>query len=264
MSTQGARFHVLVPARLSATRLPGKPLLDVVGKPLVVRVLEVARASGAVSHHVATDDPRIAEVVRAHGGAAILTRENHASGTDRLAEAAEALGLEDDAIVLNLQGDEPLVPSDWLGQLAHDLSRKPEASMATLAAPIRDPAALFDPNAVKVVRDEQGYAAYFSRAPIPFVRGVFETGIPFELPRGVPFLRHIGLYAYRVGTLRRLTSLPPAASESAESLEQLRALHAGMRIQVRIVDEPPAHGVDTPEDLARVRAYFARLAEVGG
>lgn len=252
-------FHVLVPARLGASRLPGKPLRDVWGKPLVVRVLDVARASGAASVHVATDDEGIAEVVRAHGDGVLLTRDDHASGTDRLAEAADQLGLPDDAIVLNLQGDEPLIPPDFLPMLAEDLRRETSAGIATLAAPIAEPSLLFDPNAVKVVTDERGFAGYFSRAPIPFVRGLFDRGVPHELPAGVPFLRHIGLYAYRASTLRAITGREVCPHEDAEKLEQLRALHAGIRIHVRVVPTPPPPGVDTPEDLARVIAHFEAL-----
>ena len=252
-------FRVVIPARLGATRLPGKPLLDVEGKPLVVRVLENARRSAATEVVVATDDGRIVEAVEAAGGRAIITSPDHPSGTDRLAEVAAKLGWEDDEIVVNLQGDEPMVPGALLADLAGALHARPRAGIATMATPLRDPALLVDPNVVKVVLDHEGFALYFSRAPIPWLRGTMRSdgAARAELPPWMPCLRHLGLYAYRAGTLKRLTSEAPAPCERAESLEQLRALWLAIPIHVTVLEDAPPQGVDTEEDLARVRRHFS-------
>ncbi|HJL14946.1 MAG TPA: 3-deoxy-manno-octulosonate cytidylyltransferase [Sandaracinaceae bacterium LLY-WYZ-13_1] len=255
-----ADFRVVIPARYASQRLPGKALLDVGGAPLVVRCLERAMAAGAAEVVVAVDDPRIAEAVQAAGGEAQMTSPEHPSGTDRLAEVVEARGWDDDAIVVNLQGDEPLVPPALLSRLAAALDARPSAGLATMAVPITEPAELFARSAVKVVLDDAGMALYFSRAPIPWVRDAFVDGAPSTLPAGVPFLRHLGLYAYRVSTLRRLSAAPRASLEAAESLEQLRALALGLPIHVTVLDEAPPPGVDTPEDLARVRQIVAARA----
>jgi 3-deoxy-manno-octulosonate cytidylyltransferase (CMP-KDO synthetase) len=209
-------------------------------------------AAGADEVVVAVDDPRIAEAVQAAGGEAEMTSPDHASGTDRLAEVAEKREWGDDAIVVNLQGDEPLVPPELLARLAQSLDAHPSAGVATMAVPITEPAEVFSESAVKVVLDDGGFALYFSRAPIPWVRGAFGGAEP-ALPEGVPFLRHLGLYAYRVSTLRRISHAPRAALERAESLEQLRALALGVPIHVTVLEEAPPPGVDTPEDLERVR-----------
>lgn len=245
-------FRVVVPARYASERLPGKPLALIAGKPLVVWCYERARAAGAEQVVVAVDDPRIAEVVRAAGGEAEMTSPDHPSGTDRLAEVAEQRGWNDDAIVVNLQGDEPLVPPELLSRLAGALDAHPSAGIATMAVRITEPAEVFAESAVKVVLDDRGFALYFSRAPIPWVRGSFGGADP-TLPRDVPFLRHLGLYAYRVSTLRRLSSTPRSMLESAESLEQLRALSVGIPIHVTVLDHAPPPGVDTPADLERMR-----------
>jgi 3-deoxy-manno-octulosonate cytidylyltransferase (CMP-KDO synthetase) len=245
------RFHVVIPSRYGATRLPGKPLRLIAGKPMIAHVLERGREAGAASVTVATDDERIVKVVEEHGGVAMMTRADHVSGTDRLHEVATAKGWSDDTIVVNLQGDEPGMPGS-AARLAASLLEDPRAGIATLATPIRAPQELFDPNTVKVVLDDAGFARYFSRAPIPWVRGAFDV-VPAALPEGVPFLRHLGLYAYRVGVLRRLCAAPPAAIERAESLEQLRALALGVAILVGILDSPPSHGVDSEADLARIQ-----------
>ncbi|MCB9637169.1 MAG: 3-deoxy-manno-octulosonate cytidylyltransferase [Sandaracinus sp.] len=254
-------FKVVIPARLASTRLPEKPLADVAGKPLVTRVWERAYDAGADEVIVAADDTRIVDVVTASGGRAVLTSPNHPSGTDRLAEVAASHGWRDDVIVVNLQGDEPLVPGALLRRLANALAEEPEAALATAATPITEPRELFSPSAVKVVVDDRGLALTFSRAPIPWARDAFGPLLraepPNELPKGVPYLRHLGLYAYRVSTLKLLASTPPAAIEKAESLEQLRALAIGLRIHVTVLDQAPPPGVDTPEDLERVRALFA-------
>lgn len=251
-------FKVVIPARYAAQRLPGKPLLDVAGRPLVVRVWERAMESGADEVLVAADDERIVEAVERAGGRAVLTSPAHASGTDRLAEVARERAWSDETIVVNLQGDEPLVSPGVLGELATALASHERAGIATAATPIRDVGSLFAPSVVKVVLDREGYALYFSRAPIPWVRDTFAWGAtPDALPDAAPFLRHLGLYAYRASTLRALAAMPQAAIERSESLEQLRALAAGIAIHVTVLQEAPPPGVDTEEDLARVRAVFA-------
>ncbi len=252
-------FGVIIPARFGSTRLAGKALLDLGGKPMVVRVLELARKSNASFTVVATDDERIVQAVTEAGGVAMLTSPNHLTGTDRLAEVVRRMELAPETVVVNLQGDEPTLPPDLVDLVAHTLMAWPDASLATLAAPLTHPADLFDPNVVKVVADARGRALYFSRAPIPWVREAFTAGgaPPAELP--LPpggFLRHIGLYAYRVATLQRLSETTPAGVERAESLEQLRALWLGMGIQLALTPTVPAAGVDTAEEAIRVRKLF--------
>jgi 3-deoxy-manno-octulosonate cytidylyltransferase (CMP-KDO synthetase) len=254
-----APFGVIIPARYASTRLPGKPLVDLGGKPMIVRVLEVAARAGATFAVVATDDERIADVVTRAGGDAMLTSPHHATGTDRLAEVARRKGFDPELVVVNLQGDEPALPPEHVARVARTLQRTPEAALATLATTIQERQELFDPNVVKVVTDRNGRALYFSRAPIPWQRGDFTLApgaAAGELPPGGPFLRHIGLYAYRVSTLRTLSRTDPVALEQAESLEQLRALWLGLAIQVAVVDGMPAGGVDTAEDAERVRELF--------
>jgi 3-deoxy-manno-octulosonate cytidylyltransferase (CMP-KDO synthetase) len=251
-----ARFTVIVPARHASTRLPGKPLADIAGKPMVVRVAERAIEAGAQRVVVATDDERIKTVVEAHGIAACLTSADHLTGTDRLAEAAALLALDDDAIVVNVQGDEPLLSPALIRAVAELLARHPEAAIATACHPINDEAEAFNPNVVKVVLDHQQYALYFSRATIPWARDAFAGG-PAAVPDGLPIYRHYGLYAYRVRFLRRYPTLAAAPIERFEALEQLRALWHGFRIVVEITAGTPAPGVDTQEDLDRVRALFA-------
>lgn len=250
-------FKIVIPSRMAATRLPGKPLRLLAGKPMVVHVLERASGAGAADIVVATDDARIADVIAREGCRALMTRPDHPSGSDRIHEVVTHFGWADDTIVVNLQGDEPGMPSAAIREAALLLASTPGAHIATLATPIASSKDLFDPSVVKVVLDDGGLARTFSRAPIPFVRGVFDHGMPEALPPGVPFLRHLGLYAYRVGSLRRLCNTPPHAWEKAESLEQLRALAIGMQIAVGILDRPPPHGVDTEADLARAEAELA-------
>jgi 3-deoxy-manno-octulosonate cytidylyltransferase (CMP-KDO synthetase) len=253
-------FTVLIPARFASTRLPGKPLADIAGRPMVVRVAENARNSGAARVVVATDDARIADTVRAHGVDACLTRSDHPTGTDRLAEAAIALGLDDDAIVVNVQGDEPLIAPELVARMAALLASRPDAAIATACHPIHDAAEAFNPNVVKVVLDRAGFALYFSRATIPWAREAFapaRAGTPPDhLPEGLPIYRHYGLYAYRAAFLRRFPTLTPAPIERFEALEQLRALWHGERIVVEVTAGTPAPGVDTREDLERVRALY--------
>lgn len=249
-------FTVIIPARHASTRLPGKPLADIAGKPMVVQVALRAQQSGAARVVVATDDVRIEAAAEAHGIEACLTRSDHPTGTDRLAEAAKLLGIEDDAIVVNVQGDEPLLAPTLMRAMADLLEKHPDAAIATACHPITDPAEVFNPNVVKVVLDHRGYALYFSRATIPWARDAFATGRG-AVPEGLPIYRHYGLYAYRVAFLRRYPTLAPAAIESFEALEQLRALWHGFRIVVAITSGTPAPGVDTPEDLERVRSLFS-------
>lgn len=248
-------FHVVIPARFASTRLPGKPLLDLAGKPMVVRVAEAAARSGAQSVLVATDHAGVAEAVRAHGFAVALTRSDHPSGTDRLAEVAEQLGWSGDTLVVNVQGDEPLIDPDLVALTAARLAES-GADIATVAHPIVIVEDFFNPNVVKVVCRTDGDALYFSRAPIPYARDAFAASRD-ALPAGLPALRHVGLYAYRAAFLCAYAGLSASPLEHFEALEQLRALWHGYRITVATVEHPPAAGVDTPEDAARVRAVFA-------
>jgi len=249
-------FNVLIPARYASTRLPGKPLADIAGKPMVVRVAERAQASGAARVVVATDDQRVIDAARAHGVEAVLTRDDHPTGTDRLSEAARLLGFAPEAIVVNVQGDEPLLEPALIARMANVLAEASDASIATACHPIDDPQEAFNPNVVKVVLDHRNYALYFSRATIPWAREAFGSPV-CSLPPGLPLYRHYGLYAYRVEFLARFPTLPPAPVEQFEVLEQLRALWHGFRIVVDITGGTPAPGVDTPADLERVRALYA-------
>ncbi len=249
-------FRVVIPARFASTRLPGKPLADIAGKPMVVRVAEAAVASGAAEVIVATDDERIEEAVRAHGHRAVMTRADHPSGTDRIAEVVDLLDWKDEAIVVNVQGDEPLIDPRLIGAVAAALASDDVASIATAAHRISDLAEFMSPHVVKVVTAANGHALYFSRAPIPWHRDGLAQ--PTErLPAQLVAQRHIGVYAYRASFLRRYRSLPPAPLEQWEALEQLRALWHGFHIRVIECAHPPAPGVDSPEDLERVRRLFA-------
>jgi 3-deoxy-manno-octulosonate cytidylyltransferase (CMP-KDO synthetase) len=246
----------VIPARYASTRLPGKPLADICGRPMVIRVLERALAAGAEEVRVATDHRTVFDAVTAAGGRAIMTRADHPSGTDRLAEVVAALGWRDEEIVVNVQGDEPLIDPGLIAAVAGEFAADPEAAIATAAHPITDNGEMFNPNVVKLVSDARGRALYFSRAPIPWARDAWAGG-KRDLPPGLPVLRHVGLYAYRVSFLRRYAALAPAPIEQWESLEQLRALWHGFRIRILTLDAAPPAGVDTEEDLARVRAIFA-------
>lgn len=249
-------FHVVIPARYGSTRLPGKPLLAIGDRPMIAHVYQRATESGAAAVIVATDDTRIAEAAQAVGARVCMTRADHPSGTDRLAEVIEQLGLSDDAIVVNLQGDEPLMPPELLAQVADDLADHKDAAISTLCAPLDDLGQVRDPNVVKVVRDATGYALYFSRASIPWQRDAMADGGSDTIDLD-GFRRHLGIYAYRAGFLRRYSGWAPAPIERAEALEQLRALWQGERIHVVEAKVPPPPGVDTAEDLERVRARLA-------
>ncbi|MDP3759896.1 MAG: 3-deoxy-manno-octulosonate cytidylyltransferase [Ramlibacter sp.] len=247
-------FTVLIPARLASTRLPDKPLADIGGRPMVVRVAEQARRSAAIRVIVAADSARIIDACEAHGVEAVLTRADHPSGSDRLAEACELLGLGDQDIVVNVQGDEPLIDPALIDAVAALLEAGPGASMSTAAHPIDDIAEYTNPNVVKAVLDAQGFALYFSRAPIPWWRDGLAAGNR-ALPEPRP-LRHVGIYGYRAGFLRLFPRLRPAPMEQIEALEQLRAMWHGHRIAVHVTMAAPGIGVDTPEDLERVRALW--------
>lgn len=257
-------FIVVIPARYASTRLPAKPLADIAGKPMIQRVYEQAKLSAAERVVVATDHPEIEQVVNDFGGEVCLTREDHASGTDRLAEVIETLGLENDALVVNVQGDEPLIPPQVINQVAHNLASNAVATVATVSEPIENASTYLDPNSVKVVKAENGIALYFSRAPIPWNRdllanqeqnqqeidGFLQTG-------GVQ--KHIGIYAYRVSLLKEFITWPVSALENIEKLEQLRAMANGHQIHVEQACAAVPGGVDTKEDLQKINEYFKSL-----
>ncbi len=240
--TAPAGFTVVIPARYASTRFPAKPLADIAGKPMVVRVCERAAQSGAAAVHVATDDERIASAVRRHGHSALLTRADHASGTERIAEAAALLRLGDEDLVVNVQGDEPLIAPALIAEVAAALSERSDAAVSTACHEIHDDASLANPNVVKVVLDARGYALYFSRSQIPYAR-----------ESGGRWYRHAGIYGYRVGFLKRYCALSPSPLERTEALEQLRVLWHGYRIVVVVSQTDIAPGVDTPRDLEAVR-----------
>jgi len=251
-------FCVLIPARMASSRLPDKPLADIAGLPMVVRVAQRAKLSGASRVVVAADDARIVAACQAHGIEAVLTRTDHPSGSDRLAEACDLLGLQDTDVVVNVQGDEPLIDPDSIDAAAQLLQTRVDCSMSTLAHAIGSVEDFANPNVVKVVLDAHNTALYFSRAPIAWWRDGFTQGIN-ALPTPAP-LRHVGLYGYRVGFLREFPKLAQAPIEVTESLEQLRAMWHGHRIAVHVTDHSPGPGVDTPEDLARVRSLLSTAA----
>lgn len=245
------KFKVVIPARYASTRLPGKPLLEIAGKPMIQHVYERAQESGADEVVIATDDQRIADKAAEFGDQVCMTSARHPSGTDRIAEVVEQMKWPEDTIVVNVQGDEPTMPASLINQVARDMDSHPDAVITTLSAPIGDRDVLFDPHLVKVVTDAEGYALYFSRAPIPWHREeLLHPDRP--LPDTTPFDRHIGLYAYRAGFLKRYVDWPHAPLEQAESLEQLRVLWHGEKIHVSTATEEPGHGVDTQADLKRV------------
>lgn len=248
-------FIVAIPARHGSTRLPGKPLLPLAGEPMILHVARRARAAGALEVVVATDDARIEAALAGSGVRVLRSRAEHVSGSDRLAEAATLLEWPDDAIVVNLQGDEPLAPASGIREVARALAED-DAPMATLATPLLEARELFDPNCVKLVRDRRGRALYFSRAPLPWPRDAFARDRE-ALPADALFLRHIGIYAYRAGFLRRFAALAPTPLERIEALEQLRALEHGHPIAVRLAPEPFPAGVDTRDDLERVERLLA-------
>ena len=249
--SKAADFLVVIPARLGSTRLPRKPLADIGGKPMVIRVAERAKQSLAHSVVVATDSPEIQAACDEYRIECLLTSADHPTGTDRIAEVAQLLKLPSNALIVNVQGDEPLIPPELINQVASTLAEHQECAISTVAVPITDATEINNPNVVKVVLNRAGEALYFSRAPIPFVRDP-------QVDQKTDHLRHLGIYAYRADFLQAYTRLEPAPSEQAEALEQLRALWNGYRIAVHVASEAPPAGVDTPEDLERVRQMLAR------
>jgi 3-deoxy-manno-octulosonate cytidylyltransferase (CMP-KDO synthetase) len=256
MSAAIPAFIVAIPARYGSTRLPAKPLRAIAGVPMIVRVAQRALLAGASQVVVAVDDSRIADALAGQGVDLCMTRSDHASGSDRLAECAAHYGWPADAIVVNLQGDEPFAPAAGIREVARALAED-DAPMATLATPIADAHELFDPNVVKLVRTSNGRAMYFSRAPLPWARDAFAESRD-ALPKGLPFLRHIGIYAYRAGFLQQYTNLSRTPLEQVESLEQLRVLEHGYPIAVRLTPEPFPPGIDTEVDLQRAEAWLSR------
>jgi len=250
-------FTVVIPARFASTRLPGKALADLGGKPMVVRVAERARESGAQQVYIATDHRDVARAAEQHGFRAVMTRADHPTGTDRVAEAVERIDLPRDAIVVDVQGDEPLIEPGLIRAVAAVLADTPEAAIATACHPIREAAELFNPNVVKVVLDHAGFARYFSRAPIPWARDAFAASTS-ALPADFPCYRHVGIYAHRCDFLLAYSRLARSPLEDFEALEQLRALWHGYPIAVTVRQDAPLPGVDTPEDLERARALFDR------
>ena len=250
-------YTVVIPARYGSTRLPGKPLMDIAGKPMVQRVWEQAGKSRATRVVIATDDERITRLAESFGAQVCLTSPDHPSGTDRLQQVVADLALDDDHIVVNVQGDEPLIPPAVIEQVADNLAREPAAGIATLCEPIETKEDVLNPNIVKVVMDAQGRALYFSRAPIPWPREPFAAGGD-KLPNVGQWFRHIGVYAYRTRFLHDYVQWPPSPLEQLEQLEQLRAMHHGVPIHVALASEQVPGGVDTPEDLARLRESLAK------
>ena len=254
MDCSTVKFKVVIPARYASSRLPGKPLLDIAGKPMVIHVVEQALLSGADDVIVATDHPDILDAVTRHGYKAVMTKADHASGTDRIAEVASFYGWPTDTIVVNVQGDEPLIAPSLIQEVARNLAEHEQASISTACHQMHDSPSIFNPNIVKVVIDANGYALYFSRAPIPYARDAFALGQ--QAPADMPLYRHIGIYAYKVSFLNAYAYLEPALIEQYEFLEQLRALWHGYRISVAITDNAPATGVDTKADLEHVRVLM--------
>jgi 3-deoxy-manno-octulosonate cytidylyltransferase (CMP-KDO synthetase) len=256
-------FTVVIPARYASTRLPGKALLPIAGRPMIQHVYERALGSGAERIVIATDDQRVFDTARAFGAQVEMTGAHHRSGTERVAEVVERAGTADMDVVVNVQGDEPMLPPQLVHQVAANLAERTQAHMATLCEPITEASLLFDSAVVKVVRDREDYALYFSRAPIPWHRQRFAE-VPAELPDAAgAHMRHIGIYAYRAGFLRKYVALPPSPLELDEDLEQLRALYHGARIHVAEALEHPGAGVDTPQDLERVRRLMAAADRKG-
>lgn len=261
-------YTVVIPARYASTRLPGKPLADIAGKPMIEHVYERACESGAGRIVIATDDHRIEEACRGFGAEVVMTSADHASGTDRLEEVARRLGFGPDERVVNVQGDEPLIPPELIDQVAENLESHPDAAIATLCERLSDAASVFNPNVVKVVFDCRGMAHYFSRAPVPWARDAWQgpagSAEARALPQGVDYFRHIGIYGYRVSLLRSFVTWPPAPTEVTESLEQLRALYNGARIHVEEACRVPPAGVDTEQDLERLRHYMSLKHQEAG
>ncbi len=251
-------YKIVIPARYGSSRLPGKPLIELAGKPMIQHVYERALATGIQDIVVATDDERIFDVAKVFGANVVMTSVDHENGTERIAEVAAKLGWQGDDVIVNVQGDEPLIPRELIELTAKGLLDNPQAGMASLCTPIRDAAEAFDPNAVKTVLDNNGFAMYFSRAPIPWDRDLYKQGQD-QLTQLAPVYRHIGMYGYRVSFLQEYAKMEMTALEQAECLEQLRALCYGVKIHMAVIDQPPGHGVDTQDDVARVEAQIKAL-----
>lgn len=251
-------YKIVIPARYGSSRLPGKPLIELAGKPMVQHVYERALATGISDIVIATDDQRIYDVAIGFGAQVIMTSVDHENGTERIAEVAKKLGWHDDDVIVNVQGDEPLIPRELIELTAKGLLDHPEAGMSSLCTPITSAEDAFDPNAVKAVLDNKGFAMYFSRAPIPWDRDLYKHGTD-KITEVAPVFRHIGMYGYRVSFLKQYSEMEMTALEQAECLEQLRALCYGVKIHMGVIDQPPGHGVDTPADVARVEAQLINL-----
>jgi len=251
-------YKIVIPARYGSSRLPGKPLVSLAGKPMIQHVYERALATGVKDIVIATDDQRIFDVAQGFGAHVVMTSVDHENGTERIAEVAQKLGWSGDDVIVNVQGDEPLIPRELIELTAKGLLEHPQAGMSSLCTPIESAEDAFDPNAVKVVLDNIGFAMYFSRAPIPWDRDLYKEG-QTKVTQVAPVYRHIGMYGYRVSFLQQYSSMEMTALEQAECLEQLRALCYGVKIHMGVIDEPPGHGVDTPDDVARVEAQLAKL-----
>ena len=251
-------YKIVIPARYGSSRLPGKPLIELAGKPMVQHVYERALATGISDIVIATDDQRIYDVAIGFGAQVIMTSVDHENGTERIAEVAKKLGWHDDDVIVNVQGDEPLIPRELIELTAKGLLDHPEAGMSSLCTPITSAEDAFDPNAVKAVLDNRGFAMYFSRAPIPWDRDLYKHGTD-KITEIAPVFRHIGMYGYRVSFLKQYSEMEMTALEQAECLEQLRALCYGVKIHMGVIDQPPGHGVDTPADVARVEAQLINL-----
>lgn len=250
-------YKVVIPARFASSRLPGKPLLNIAGKPMIEHVYEQALATAAEEVIIATDDERIYEAAREFNAKVVMTDKNHENGTDRIAEVAQIQGWDDEQIIVNLQGDEPLMPTALVEQVAQSLMQYPEAGISSLCTPINSGNDLFNPNVVKVILNQDGFALYFSRAPIPFDRQL-NAEVPNSLSDKITSYRHIGMYAYRARFLKQYQTMQVAGIEKAECLEQLRALWYGVKIHMSVVQEMPAHGVDTQEDLQHIESILAQ------
>lgn len=251
-------YKIVIPARYGSSRLPGKPLVSLAGKPMIQHVYERALATGVKDIVIATDDQRIFDVAQGFGAHVVMTSVDHENGTERIAEVAQKLGWSGDDVIVNVQGDEPLIPRELIELTAKGLLEHPQAGMSSLCTPIESAEDAFDPNAVKVVLDNTGFAMYFSRAPIPWDRDLYKEA-QTKVTQVAPVYRHIGMYGYRVSFLQQYSSMEMTALEQAECLEQLRALCYGVKIHMGVIDEPPGHGVDTPDDVARVEAQLAKL-----
>lgn len=251
-----SEYKIVIPARYGSSRLPGKPLIELAGKPMVQHVYERAVETGIKDIVIATDDQRIFDAAKGFGANVIMTRVDHENGTERIAEVAQKMGWQDDDVIVNLQGDEPLIPRALVELTAKGLLENPEAGMSSLCTPITSAEDAFDPNAVKTVLDNKGFAMYFSRAPIPFDRDLYKN-TQEQITKLAPVYRHIGMYGYRVSFLKQYSEMEMTALEQAECLEQLRALCYGVKIHMSVIEQAPGHGVDTPDDVKRVEIQLS-------